>query len=375
VAGGLVCLLIAAGAGCRHQEATPENAPRPVQAATVAVSRAAHGARYSATIVPASQVPVAFKSSGYVDTLLQTRGADRRPRDVQQGDAVARGAVLARVQQTDYRARVQQAEARTGQVEAGLAKARADFDRAEQLFAVRSLTQQDLDAARAARDSSQAQLSAAKADVDLAHSALRDTDLTAPFAGVVLEKRIERGSLAAPGSVAFVLGDVRTVKALFGVPDTIVRRLSPGLTLTLSTDALSGRAFTGRITAVSPAADAQTRVFNVEVTLPNADALLRPGMIATVQLDDASGASGVAPIMTVPLGSIVKSETSATGYALFVVESATGGGHDVARARQVTVGNVVGNGIEVSAGVRAGERVITTGATLVKDGDAVRVIP
>jgi multidrug efflux system membrane fusion protein len=393
---------------CGKAEAPPEKPPRPVQVAAVEPVRAPHAARYSASIAPVTQVPVAFKSSGYVDALLQVRGADRRARDVQQGDLVTRGATLARVQQADYRARVQQADARVAQAQAAITKAKADLDRAEQLFAVKSLTQPDLDAARLAHDSSRAQLAAASSDVELAHSALQDTALTAPFAGVVLEKRIERGALAAPGSVAFVLGDVRSVKAVFGVPDTIVRTLKPGEPLTLTSDALPGRPFTGRVTSVSPAADPQTRTFSIEVTITNADTALKPGMIATVQLDAptrgrAAGNAGErgeaeagaeAAVNSVPLASIVKTDAGAagtagssgagsgsasggaaagSGYSVFVIDNT--GGRTVARARAVTVGDVIGNAIEVSTGVRAGEQVITTGATLVKDGDPVRIIP
>jgi multidrug efflux pump subunit AcrA (membrane-fusion protein) len=227
---------------------------------------------------------------------------------------------------------------------------------------------------------------------------LRDTSLTAPLAGVVLDKKIEPGVLVGPGSVAFVLGDVRTVKAVFGVPDTIVRGLAPGAALAMTSDALPGRAFEGRISSVSPAADQQSRVFGVEVTVGNADGALKPGMIATVQLDEAARRAGVRtePVVTVPLAAIIKApgaaaapapgDTSSTtarggggtvqdggGYTVFVIEKASD--REVARARAVTVGDVVGNAIEVSGGIRQGERVITTGATLVKDGDAVRVIP
>lgn len=419
------CVLpLALAAACARETPPPEKPPRPVQVAMVQRARAVQAARYSATIIPASQVPVAFKASGYVDTLLQVRGADRRGRDLQQGDIVRRGDRLARVQQTDYRARVQQADARVAQATAAATKAKQDLDRAEQLFAVRSLTQPDLDAARAQHDAARAQVAAARADVDLAHSALRDTDLTAPLAGVILEKRIERGTLAGPGSVAFVLGDVRSVKALFGVPDTIVRTLMPGAPLSLVSDALPGRQFTGRITTISPAADTQSRVFGVEVTIPNADGALKPGMIATVQLDEAvkGASSSREAVMTVPLTAIVKSpagpgglggsgsaaSTSAeasmqapstrapsggapsgaaasgsgasagaadtlSGYAVFVVQQS--GDKEIARARVVTVGDVVGNEIEVAGGLREGDRVITTGATLMKDGDIVRVIP
>src|SRR5262249_10925166 len=130
----------------------------------------------------------------------------------------------------------------------------------------------------------------------------------------------------------------------------------------------------GTISAVSPSADAQSRVFEVEVSVPNRDGRLKVGMVASVEmLDAAKGAPAEAAGTLVPLTAIVKSSKSASGYAVFVVEGE--GGRQVARARPGSVGGVIGNRIAVEGGVRAGERAIVTGATLVADGEAVRIIP
>lgn len=366
---------------CRTTPAAAEPEPRPVRIATVEPAPAQSAVRYSANVVPQTQVPVAFKVNGYIAEILQRPGADKRARDVQQGDVVKAGTILARVSQSDYDARLEQARAGIAGADAALAKANADFDRATRLFETQSLTRPDLDAARAARDSAESKLTQAKADATLAEIALRDTELKMPLNGVVLERKIERGTLVGAGTVGFSVGNMRDVKAVFGVPDVVAPLMTLGTPLPIRTDAIPNRDFPGRVTAVSPAADPQSRVFSIEVTVPNQDLALRPGMVATVEVRhapaSASGSAAVSgAIPAVPLGAVVKqSETGAHGggYAVFIVEDQAG--KTIARLRPITLGDVSGNTVAVTTGLKIGDRVIISGATLVHDNDPVRIVP
>jgi multidrug efflux system membrane fusion protein len=123
---------------------------------------------------------------------------------------------------------------------------------------------------------------------------------------------------------------------------------------------------------VSPSADQKSRVFDVEVTIPNADGALKAGMIATVHMEDGPAATA-SPASVVPLSAIVRPPGSTQGYAVFAVEP--DGEVLTARARKVTLGEVYGNMIEVGSGVKPGDRVIVAGATLVTDGERVRIVP
>jgi RND family efflux transporter MFP subunit len=343
-----------------------EKISRPVRVAAAGPGQASRGARYSAEIVASEQLVLAFKNPGYVEDLLRTRDSSGRVRDVERGDRIARGTVLARIRQSDYQAQVASANAAVRQADASLIKARADFERAQTLFAVDALTQPDLDAARAAHDSALAQSSGAEAQLQIAKVALGDVSLRAPLAAVVIERRVERGALVTAGTPGFVLGTVNPVNAVFGVPDSIVARLRVGVPLTLTTDAVPDRAFTGRIATISPAADPDTRLFLIEVSIPNDDATLRPGMIATVELETERRTVTLA----VPLTAIVK---SASGYGVFVVDDA--GGAPTARFRSVSLGDLDGNAIRILEGIRTGDRVIVSAPSMLKDGDAVTVIP
>jgi RND family efflux transporter MFP subunit len=307
--------------------------------------------------------------------VLQRRGADGRLRAIQAGDLVSAGTRLARVRESDYRERLNQATASLSELEAAQTKAERDRERARALFAADALTRPDLDAAEAAHDANLARLASARAQIELAGIALRDTALVAPTGGVILERKIEAGSLVGSGTAGFVLGDIASVKAVFGVPDALVSRIALGQPLAVTSEAFPGERFTGRVTGISPAADQQTRVFDIEVSIANAAGRLRPGMIGGVEIvaDAASESAANGGDVAVPLAAIVRAPNAGDRYAVFVAEGH--GDAAIARARTIALGRVTGNLVAVNGGLRAGERVVVMGASLLKDGEAVRVIP
>jgi RND family efflux transporter MFP subunit len=360
--------------GCSKPHAEESKPVQPVKAQVVTAVRPESGIRYSASIEAFEQVTLSFKSSGYVDDLLRRRGADGRDRAAQAGDQISRGTVLARVRETDFRDRVNQGKARLAEAEASGTKARLDLERARTLFQSDSLTRPELDAAQAAFDAAEARMTAARLDIELATSALRDCALVAPSSGVILERRIEVGTLAAAGTVGFVLGDLSSVKARFGVPDGMVQSIRLGDAIDVSVEAVAGTTFAGRVTAIAPAADAQSRVFDVEVTIANRDGRLRPGMIGTVAINATAQATPAiaSTSLAVPLTAVVRGPSGTGDFAVLVIEKENGA--DIARVRRVELGEVMGNVIAVPNGLKAGERVVVSGATLLTNGEAVRVV-
>jgi multidrug efflux system membrane fusion protein len=124
------------------------------------------------------------------------------------------------------------------------------------------------------------------------------------------------------------------------------------------------------VSAVSPAADPKSRVYSVEVTIPNQRNDLKSGMIASITI----GSSGPEKrVLVVPLSAVVRSSADANGFAVFVTNGDDSSA--IARARNVSLGDAYGNMIAVVSGLSPGERVVTAGATLIKNGEQVRVIP
>ncbi len=365
---GLICLSNVS-AGCRQQATVTATPLTPVAVSTIGTHTAGNGTPYSAGIVPYSQVDLAFKSGGYIESILRVRGPDGRMRNIQEGDWVARGTVLARVRESDYVASANVAKAQLAQARAAMDQARLDFERTDELFRTDSVTAPQYDAAKARLDSTTASVNSAASALTQAETALNDCALSAPLDAWVIKRSVEVGSLVGQGAVGFTLAETRLVKAVFGVPDLVVGSLKLGEPQAITTAAAPGQ-FNGRITAIAPAADSRTRTFSIEVTVPNAGNVLRPGMVATLTL---SGSRKDEPVPVLPLSAVVRAADNPNAFGVFVVEQR--GDQFIARARTVTLGAAYGNVIALEGGLKLGDRVIVTGATQVHDGQQVRVLP
>ena len=412
-------------AGC-SKETTKQKPAKPVKVKAVETHSSLSDVRYSASIKPAAQVEVAFKVDGYIDDIAREKDPAGQWRYIQAGDIVHKGANLARVRQSDYAARENEAKSLVGEARSGLdanssqlqeaiaavdtaraqvtdvkayfEKAKLDYDRARLLFETQSITKPEYDATKAQYEiaaaklevaqgqlkasearvvTAQAQISAAESRIKTAEATtvsasipLQDTQLKAPMSAVVLERRIEVGTLVGQGMAAFVLADLTSVKAAFGVPDTSLNSLKLGDTLTITSDATPGTEFTGQISRISPSADQNSRAFEVEVTIPNEQGLLKPGMIASLNTRERTAAEG--PSLIVPLTAITYAPENPQGYAVMVMEQREG--KTFAQLRPVTLGESVGNAIVVKSGVTKGELVVTTGVSQVVDGEQVLVV-
>jgi len=363
IAGALVVLLPA----CSKSKV--EKSAIPVTVRVAEPHRTDEGYRYSANVEPYTTVNVAFKVSGYVADILQVKGADGRMRDVQDGDTVKKDVALAQLRQTEFADRVNQAKAHLAEAVAEQTKAKQDFERASALFHAQSLAKPDYDAAAARHDISQANEQGAEATLRQAQLDQNDSQLRAPADGILLKRSIEVGSLVAPGTLAFVLADISSVKVVFGVPDVMVAHAKPGMPLSITTEALPDATFVGRVTRISPAADAQTRLFDVELTVLNSSNRLKIGMIASLSVPVAT--TREIPLV-VPLTAVVRPKDDPSGYAVYVVEQT--GADSFARLRKVEVGEVYGNLIAVSEGVQRGERIVSSGTMLLNDGDKIRLV-
>src|SRR5213075_3020408 len=140
-AGGTLFLLVLLVA-CQSKQV--QKPPVPVKVATVELHVANSGARYSATIIPRTQVELAFKVDGYVEALQKVRGVDGRVRDLQEGDAIVAGAVLARVRQSDYQVKVREAESQASEARSAIDASKAQYQ--EALSAIKSSKAQLADA-------------------------------------------------------------------------------------------------------------------------------------------------------------------------------------------------------------------------------------
>jgi RND family efflux transporter MFP subunit len=196
-----------------------------------------------------------------------------------------------------------------------------------------------------------------------------DCTIRAPFDGWIVKRSVEVGQLVGPSTPGFSLVDSSSVKAVFGVSDTNIHNIHLGARQSITTDAVTG-SFSGLITSISPAADPKSRVYSVEVTILNPRNILKVGMIASL---DLGGSPLKTTVPLVPLSAVLRDPQQADAFSVLMVE---GGGDEVTvRSHQVELGEPQGNMVIVTRGANLGDRVVVTGASLLKDNEKVRIIP
>src|SRR5947209_14312659 len=170
--------------GCHQESQIPTEPARAVRLATVsAPEMSGETLRYSASILPFAQVDLMFRSSGYVTSVRQVRGADGRTRDIGTGDYAEKSLTLAHIRREDLQNQVAQAQAQLDQAVAQHTKADQDFQRAKTLYSTQSLTKPDYDQSQAAFNATQAAMDNAKATLLQSQLTLGDADLKAPSSG------------------------------------------------------------------------------------------------------------------------------------------------------------------------------------------------
>ena len=372
ILGWMALLVAAAQIGCNRSAAPEPEVPAAVTVRTLTDSAVRNDARYSASIDPYNQLSLNFQVSGYVESITQVRGADGNMRNLQSGDFVRKGELLASIHEATFKEQVDNAQAQLDGATAKDVQARNNFERNQALLKARIVSQSDYDAAVKAFKLAESQVESAQSAVGQAKINLGFCKLYAPMDGVILDRGIEDGSLAGPGTSAFKMADTRQVKAVFGVPDTVAKNLQLGQHLSIRTDAYAKQEFSGTITRIAPDADPTTRLFAVEITIPNADGRLKTGMIASLVVDRPQVANPEGTI-TVPLNALVKLPGQPDRFAVYVVEQQSG--NSIARLHDVQLGAVIGNQVAIAGGVKLGDQVVVRGANIVSDGARVNVIP
>lgn len=332
--------------GCRasHEPAAPD--PRPPVAATIAT--AVEGSLASGLVASATIEPIRRASPG---TILMGR-VERILR--REGDVVRAGETLALIDNRDMAAREGQAEAGLAAARATEANARAMRERMQRLVDRQAASRKMLEDATLGHEAAVAQLEAAGKGLEAAKVATAYGRVTAPFDGVVTERLVEVGDLAAPGRPLFVIEDTRRVKVDATVPESVAATLASGSQVEIEVGEIR-RA--GTIEEVLPAADPRSRTVTVRVVLDNADGALRSGAFARLAVGGVEAGAGA---ISVPETALVRRGPLA---GVFVVDDG-----DVARLRWLSVGSTRAGSVEVLAGLVAGERYVAAPAAGLEDG-------
>ena len=352
IAGNLVLIAVASVtlAGCSNERRTEAAAPAIVSDLTVLVAQRSTVPDYLEAVGTVRAEQTSQIASQAAGNIVEMRA--------QEGDRVQSGQVLALIDDAQPRAAMERATAavtaaqkEVSAADSEFALAEATLKRYQQLYEKKSVSPQEFDeikaryqSAEARRDVARAAEAQASAALTQARTSLGYTQVRAPFAGVVTEKKADAGALASPGLPLFTVEQTGRYRLEVNVDESDIRLVRVGQTVSAAIEALGDSEFSGKAAQIVPGVDPASRSFLVKIELPG-DPRLRSGLFGRARLP-----RGKRSVLMIPQSSIVERGQLRGVYVLDASR--------IAELRYVTLGGAANQTVEILSGLLHGEQFI-----------------
>jgi RND family efflux transporter MFP subunit len=354
-----VGVALAGAAACSKEgkgaELTAGRPPVAVGVSTVTKADLAEAVEVVGTLEPKFSADVKSEVTGVVTDVYVTEWV-----------AVKKGARLARLDTRESEAGIETLRANEAQARVAEARAKREYERAQQLKQYGLITPQALDDATSAVEASEAQTAAARAQIKAAEARLAKSFITSPMDGVVALRGVSVGDRVenmGGNSPVFRIVDNRQLDLTVSVPATSVSLVRIGQPLDFTTDTVPGRTFRGKVSFINPELDPATRSAKVVAQVQNTDGALRGGAFVKGQIVLATRAG----VVQVPKEALQNWNLEAGTAEVFVVAG------DTAEKKAVKIGKTNTVSVEVLSGVQPGDQVVTRGGFALREGDRVLV--
>ena len=332
-----------------------KDAPVPVQTSRLALASISRTLRYDSDLRAELEVRV---YSQVPERIVSLR--------FEEGDKVTKGQVLAVVRPDTLQHGVRSASAALDAAKADRDYLKIEISRQQKLLSRKIVSQAMVDQLKARLRSAEAQIRRLEAVASQAATAKGNATVRSPMAGIIGRRYLSQGDMAAPTLPLCTVVRMDRVELQLEVPEQDLAHVRQGMVATVRVARYPKQVFRGKVTRISPTIDLQTRTARVKAVLQNKDHRLMPGMLARVELE----VERKDQVVVVPYKSLI-TELGPSGdavYRVYVLQGTT------ARSRELTLGIVSGDRVEVREGLAAGDELVSRGQHLLREGRQVRVV-
>lgn len=361
---GIVVVLIVTGlviglvprwrAGCKLLAETRTESVVTVNVISPTPSKQDLGTPLPAEVQAFVQASIHARASGYLKNWF-----------VDIGDHVTNGQALAEIDTPELDKQLAQARAELDQAKAALDLAKITADRWTEVLKTASVSEQEAAEKQADHVLKQANVEAARANVERLEDLKTFDRVTAPFAGTVTARNTDIGQLIAAGSgpELFRMAQTDPLRVYVRVPQPFVRALVPGQKAELTFPELPGRIFEATVTRTAGAIDPVSRTLQVELQIPNPHGEILAGSYAQVRFSEAAAPN----VFTLSGNALI--------FRSQGMQVATVGADDKVSLHSIKLGRDLGNTVQVLDGIKAGDRIINNPPDSIADGMTVQVAP
>ena len=343
---------------CNKSDEAVEERLRPVRFVTVSDASDFRNRSFSGISKSSRESRLSFKVSGTIKNL-----------PVQIGQRLKAGDLIAEIDAASYVLQAQQAQATLVEAQANDRRAAANYERTKGLYANSNASLNDLESARAQAESANAVVRAASKSLEIARLNVSYTKLAADSECSIASLNIEVNENVASGQQVAAVSCGDAYEVTLDLPESLIGSVDEWTPVTVLFGAIPAAEFSGEISEIAVASGAGNAAFPVVIKIIGSHPSLRSGLAAdvTFKFDSAASQGGG---YVLPVNSVIYDPS---GTFVFVAEQGEAAGEAVVRRRDVTLGELTQSGIEIAAGLAVGDRVITAGISVIRDGQRVLV--
>lgn len=342
---------------CTEPEPEDQPGPRPVRAMQVGKAQGEVVRRFSGTAQASHDIALSFRVSGMLQYL-----------PVEVGQRVKAGVLIARLDSRDFEIKVKELEAQAAQARAAFNKARADYERVRGLYEVGNVSRSDLDQAQAGYETAAAQLEAVEQNLDLVRQQVTYTRLYAPHSGSISAVPVENFQMVQTGQPVAILSTDEELEFQVGVPDHLIHQINTGDTAFVHFDILPDQRFEAQVhkVGIQPGKMSTYPVtLRLSADSEQARQRIRPGMAGEAEFTMSSPET--AGYHVVPSQAVFGLPTGE--QAVWLVDRET----ETVHRREVQVGRLVPDGIQVLEGLSSGDLLVIRGVHRLEQNQKVRL--
>ncbi len=352
----LAALMISA---CGGPDEVPQERLRPVRYVTVSDASVSRDRNFSGTSKSSRESRLSFKVSG---TIISA--------PVQIGQRLNAGDLIAKIDPAGYVLQAQQAQASLVEAQANDRRAAANYDRTKGLYANANASLNDLELARAQAEAARAVVGAASKALEIARLNISYTKLTAATDCSIASLDVDVNENVAAGQQVASVSCGDKFEVILDLPESLISSVDESTPVSVRFGSISGEIFSGVVSEIAVASGAGSAAFPVVITITGSHPSLRSGLAAdvTFQFNLASGEDGG---VVLPVTAVINDPN---GTFVFIAELTDIVNEAIVRRRAVVLGELSQSGIEVVEGLQIGDRVITAGISVIRDGQRVLVL-
>ena len=338
--------------GCGKNEEVIEEQLRPVRYVTVTDDSVYRNRSFSGTSKSTQESRRSFKVPGTIVSL-----------PVQIGQRLAAGDLIAEIDSVTYVLQTQQAAASLHEAQANDRRAAANYERTKGLYANDNASLNDLESSRAQAESARAVVASASKALEIARLNTSYTRLQADTDCSIASLYVEVNENVSAGQQVAAVSCGEEFEVNLDIPESVIASVSESTPVSVTFGAIPDQVFSGTISEVS-VTSAATAGFPIVVKINGSHTSLRSGLAANVTFQfDSSTAGGGGVVL--PVSAVVNDPT---GTFVFIADAGENEGETIVRRRAVTLGELSQSGIEIVDGLDVGDRVITAGTSVIRDG-------